>query len=168
MRAIKIFLTVTALTFAMGAAPGTASADKSPSTDTAMPQVATTCHESGLTFYCKTIQSGPIACPDGWVCLYTDANFRGMQVRWPAGNHHPNFTSITCQSGGSSVNCPHGSGQDFNDEASSWANFTNRLYCINWDTRPGLNNDMPVGSQGNIGGGWNDEASALSSSGCLP
>ncbi|MFC0111839.1 peptidase inhibitor family I36 protein [Kibdelosporangium aridum] len=170
MRANKTFLTVTALAFGMVSMPGAASADESPSTESSMPQSAfTTCHGSGLTSYCKTIQAGEIPCQTDRICLYTNANWSGMMVSWAEGNYHPNFATISCQSGSSSVSCPNG-GWGFDDETSSWINNTDRLYCINWEARPGsTNNDMPPRTGGRyIGDVWNDKASALSNSGCLP
>ncbi|WP_020666157.1 peptidase inhibitor family I36 protein [Amycolatopsis nigrescens] len=152
MRAFKIVLAVAALAFTMGAMPGTASADESSLTEATMSSPAsTTCHESGLTRYCKTVQSGQIPCSGGWICLFTDADYRGVMFSWPAGNHHPNFARIP----------------GLNDAATSWVNNTSILYCINWDAAPGLNNDMPPMTKGGyLGDVWNDQASALSSSGC--
>ncbi|PRY41356.1 hypothetical protein [Umezawaea tangerina] len=149
--------------------PAAAAVDESPLTKTSMPRsAATTCDNSAGTGHCVTtapIEDGIIPCPAGWICLYTASGWREMQVRWPAGNYHPNFALIDCPSG---VKCNHG-GRGFNDEVSSWANNgTGILYCVNWDAAAGsLNNDMPSGTQGSyIGDLWNDQSSALSSSGC--
>nr|CEL21903.1 hypothetical protein [Kibdelosporangium sp. MJ126-NF4]CTQ92683.1 hypothetical protein [Kibdelosporangium sp. MJ126-NF4] len=87
-----------------------------------------------------------------------------MQVRWPAGNHHPNFALITCPPGV----CTNG-GPGFDDETSSWANRTNILYCVYLDARPFPPKlDMPPGTAGNINDVWGERASALSHSGCQP
>lgn len=104
-----------------------------------------------------------ISCPSGWLCLYTNADFSGLQVRWPAGNYHPDFDSIACPEG----YCR--SEDDFNDEVTSWANNgTGIRYCIS-EMRDGGGWDltMPSGQQSrNVGSSVNDRASSLSNSGC--
>ena len=102
-----------------------------------------------------------IPCKSGYICLYTGAGFTGYQVSWIAGNYHPNFTAIPCPVGYCSNN-------DFNDDASSWANNgTGILYCVSENVGGGgWDNSMPTGMQGDFTGIYNNTASSLSRSGC--
>ncbi|WP_020666156.1 peptidase inhibitor family I36 protein [Amycolatopsis nigrescens] len=165
MRAFKIFLAATALAFTMGATPATASVDESSLTEATMASSAsTTCHGSGPTAYCITTAPEGIPCPSGWICLYTESAWREMQVRWPAGNYHPDFGLIPCPAG---VPCNNG-GPGFDDEMSSWRNNTDIFYCVDSDPRPGSPtiNMPPRTGSAYIDDSWNDWGSALSSSGC--
>jgi Peptidase inhibitor family I36 len=149
----------------------TASAAESPLEGPMPRSAATTCDNSTGTGYCITTappSEGYIPCPTGYMCLYSLAGWKGMQVRFPAGNWHPNLGYIKCPVSDFCKDDDDG----FNDEVSSWANNgTGILYCVNWDIvgegEGWRNNDMPSGAQGSyIGDLWNDQASALSNSGC--
>jgi hypothetical protein len=129
------------------------------------------CHnELGTRSYCIAYANpsdGYIPCPSGYVCLYSNTDFKGTQVRWPSGHYFPNFDNIPCEL--NVFDCMHG-GAGFNDETTSWSNRTDRLYCVTKDVGAQFpNNDMPnTGfNQGpNIGSEWNDVVSALSYLGC--
>lgn len=147
MRIVKTLLATTALAFTL-AEPGTASAAPAAGTDYVT---------------VPGISDEFIPCPSGWVCLYTNEDFTGLQVRWPAGNYHPDFDSISCPPG----YCR--SGDDFNDEMTSWANNgTGIRYCFSRDRNGGgWDLSMPSGQQSrNVGSSANDQASSLSNSGC--
>ncbi|WP_277350316.1 peptidase inhibitor family I36 protein [Nonomuraea composti] len=137
--------------------------------------VITSCNNSTGTGYCISYaprEEGYIPCPTGYLCLYTDVDWKGMQVRFPAGNWHPNLSYIKCPAHDGDEDYYCTTEEDFNDEVSSWANnATGIMYCVNWSIsgEPGApyNNDMPPGTQGSyIGDLWNDQASALSKQGC--
>ncbi|MGC7093974.1 peptidase inhibitor family I36 protein [Amycolatopsis lurida] len=173
MRAVKFGFAISTLTLGMTMVPVAAAAAAS-----FVPEGQVSPLARQTRYYCENIPgigycvdarpSGLIPCPSGRICLYTDENFRGMQVSWPKGNYHPDFDHIPCPDG----YCRNSTGtgeHDFNDEVSSWANnATGITYCVSYG-RNGGNPDtaMPSGLQDNvIAEGWHDVISSLSTSGC--
>ncbi|MGW1712876.1 peptidase inhibitor family I36 protein [Streptomyces sp. NPDC002156] len=105
--------------------------------------------------------SGLAACRAGWACLWQYRNFNpngGTMVAWPAGSYSSDFRNIPCPG------CSEG---DFHDDASSWANKTDRNYCVSWGTNGGNpDNTMPVGTSGNFTPEWDNQASSIGFIGC--
>ncbi|MEQ4302539.1 peptidase inhibitor family I36 protein [Plantactinospora sp. B6F1] len=102
-------------------------------------------------------------CPAGYVCLFVDVDQKTGGYMWAAGAYHSNFTQLPCEPGWKCKTLG-----DFNDEASSWHNNTNRTYCVSWGINGGNpDNSMPPGTYGNFTTtGWNDEASSIGFIGC--
>jgi AraC-like DNA-binding protein len=102
--------------------------------------------------------AGLADCPAGSVCLWQHINYTGFMAGWRAGTYTPDFRTIKCSG------C---SGGNFNDDASSWANFTDRNYCVSDDINGGgVDNTMPVPSSGNFTADRNDRASSIGFIGC--
>ncbi|MFI6905735.1 peptidase inhibitor family I36 protein [Nonomuraea sp. NPDC050394] len=170
-RKLSKLAVVAAVMLALGlfTAPTAATAAEAAGRGTAEQAAVSACRSDGPNmYYCVTAIPNNvfIPCPARNICLYTNADWTGMQVRWPAGQYHPNFAIIRCPSGycdGGDLN------GDFNDEVSSWANnHTGYEYCVRTDAGTGGRvTAMPSGTQDNwIAAGWNDVISSLSSSGC--
>ncbi|MEV6823521.1 peptidase inhibitor family I36 protein [Amycolatopsis sp. NPDC051102] len=102
--------------------------------------------------------AGLADCSAGLVCLWQNSNYTGVMVAWWPPNYNPDFRTIKCSA------C---SGGDFNDDASAWASFTDRNYCVSWDINGGNpDNTMPVGLHGPFTPSWDNRASSISNIGC--
>ncbi|MDQ7803135.1 peptidase inhibitor family I36 protein [Amycolatopsis sp. A133] len=102
--------------------------------------------------------AGLADCPAGSVCLWQHINYTGFMAGWRAGTYTPDFRTIKCSG------C---SGGDFNDDASSWANFTGQKYCVSAGINGGdPDNTMPAPSNGPFTPDWNDRASSIGFIGC--
>ncbi|GAA2613472.1 peptidase inhibitor family I36 protein [Actinomadura fulvescens] len=129
---------------------------------TAVPGAASTePPKEGPSIVYRQADGSRIACPAGYMCLYTGPNFTGVMVRWPAGSADGDFTKIQCPP----QYCTNG---DFNDDASSWHNNnTGHKYCISEHVGGGgWDNSTPNNTSGNLTGRYNNTASALSYLGC--
>ncbi|MEV7094015.1 peptidase inhibitor family I36 protein [Amycolatopsis sp. NPDC051045] len=102
--------------------------------------------------------AGLADCPAGSVCLWQNIDYTGFMAGWRAGTYTADFRTIRC------AGC---SGGDFNDDASSWANFTGQKYCVSWDIKGGdPDNTMPATLYGPFAPEWNDKASSIGFLGC--
>jgi hypothetical protein len=107
----------------------------------------------------------PIACPSGSVCLYQNNQFGGEQVIVPNGCSISNLRDIPCPG------CTNGTlGNDgtFNDQMSSWKNFSGRAYCYFFFTNfQGTSVGMGNGqSHGAVLAANQDRATSIAPGGC--
>lgn len=84
-------------------------------------------------------------CPDGWVCLWTDANYSGRMLQFQDRGNWQNLTAWS-----------------FNDETSSWRNRTNDDAKLAQHLEGGGNQVcMQPNSSNSMLTGFNDEATSI-------
>lgn len=114
--------------------------------------------DSGTASVLYKESAGLADCPSGWVCLWQNRDYGGAIFGWREGGYNVDFRTLLC------AGC---NGGNFHDDASSWANFTRRKYCVSWGTSGGdPDNTMPSAGAGNFTPEWNDQASSIGFLGC--
>jgi hypothetical protein len=84
-------------------------------------------------------------CPRGYICLFTDYDYRGTAYKVKAGTSVPWFGDF-----------------NFNDAMSSWANDSGQTFCWFVDANySGMVHDMKPGYRVNLPPNENDSASSL-------
>jgi hypothetical protein len=94
-----------------------------------------------------------VQCPSGWVCIYQNSNLSGgsLATRWPG--TFANLTTDTCDTCGTG---------NWNDQMSSWSNFSGHTYCWYFDAGwLGESHVMANGVNQNVLSRENDKASSL-------
>lgn len=84
------------------------------------------------------------ACPDGWLCLYFDANWQGTMVQF-RDEVWQNLSAFGA-----------------NDAISSWSNHKDKITTLSWDANGGgAHFHMSAHTHGASMGSWDDQASAV-------
>ncbi len=85
-------------------------------------------------------------CPNGWTCLYQDANWLGRMLQFATPGYWQNLSDY-----------------GFNDQTSSWSNHRGNASYLSFDAG-GYGDHLTLGGNSHsayVGDYWNDNASAI-------
>ncbi|WP_113692490.1 peptidase inhibitor family I36 protein [Amycolatopsis albispora] len=165
MRMIKTALCATAAFSAAALMSGVTTAADAASTPSATQQSCSSPNQEVCWEFSKGKQYN---CPEGRVCLFPGLNQRDGIVSWKAGHYESDFARIPCTPDNSSCNGLPGQVPTFDNDASSWFNNTNMVYCVSRLPNGGghPDNTMPPKMGGPFTSEWDNDASSLSYLGC--